>query len=486
MIIVPSSTLCAFSLGGKDPKSYADFLGLVAQVTARVQGDAPGVQEFALQCRDRYLFAAVAFASIALGVELTICGTQGDDTRSTLSWNQPGGAHGALDLAQLEAKEPARAGALELHVTTDEPWLKLTTSGSQGAPTSWEKSPRQLFSEAETHRRWFSLGPDARMGLTVLPEHIYGLLFGILLPIVSGASFCRETPQHAASILAMTSDHQISHLVTVPAHARAILGDLEAHPGTTFGPTVTTMVSSGARLHPALATALAQRGVRVVDILGSTETGGIAWREPSQGELYLPLAGVQVEETPEGCLVLRSPFLPPMAGPFESEDRIALEGKGFRYLGRRDRVVKVGGLRVSLDELTTTVCTIPGVSEAFAFAKEELDPDDLRGSTIWLVVVTDALDRITLWRELRGRLTSSSMPRQVRIVERAPLDERGKVSFAQLEALFDDAPEHPDGSVVERAVTLPPVRAPTCQGHFDGEPIGSAFPVRFPTGRSPA
>lgn len=438
MILAPSPTLCAFSLGAEESRSYADLVQLITKVRERIKQEAPNATSLEILSRDRYHFAAAAFASIASGVELRIGAAGADEKSSALSWAIGGSApSGRLDLAQLEAEEPIAVRPLKLEVMTERPWLTLTTSGSQGTPISWEKSTRQLFSEAEHHRQWLALEPSARIGLTALPEHIYGFLFGVLLPIVSGASFCRETPQHAASILAMTSKASLSHLVTIPAHARAVLADLEAHACAGFGSTLKTILSSGARLHPDLARALSARGLRVIDILGSTETGGIAWREPSRSEQYRALGGVQIEANAEGCLILRSPFLPQRSGPFRAEDRIEMEGDGFRYIGRGDRIVKVGATRVSLDELTTTVRAIRGVTEAFAFAKEELDPNDLRGHAIHLVVVTPVLDRKTLWGELRKRLTHASIPRHVRIIAEAPMDERGKVPIARLEALFD-------------------------------------------------
>lgn len=474
MLLIPSQAVCSFSLAQKPTRSYADFVGFVTALQERIRSRSPSVRVLTLQSRDRYHFAAAAFASLVLGVELKVAATKEGDEISRLSGSSPETSVSALDPLDLSQFDDIKRRAvlpLELDLRAERPWLHLTTSGSDGGPTSWAKSARQLFLEAKLHRQWLGLGPGDRLGLTVRPEHIYGLLFGVLLPIVSGASFCRETPQHAASILAMTEKERITHLVTVPAHLRAVLNDLEAHPSLVVGSATTTMISSGARLHPDLAGAFDARGIRVLDVLGSTETGGIAWREPSRTEVYQPFPGIHVETSPEGRLILSSPFLPNEMVPFASEDRIEPEGGGFRYLGRRDRIVKVAGTRVSLEEVAASVREIPGVLDALSFAKEEEPSVQVRGHVIYLVVVTQVLDRGTVWRELRARLAGASVPRHLRIVDRLPVDERGKIAQKQLETLFAETPPNVEALNSAGEVSLFPVATPICEGHFEGEPI---------------
>lgn len=107
--------------------------------------------------------------------------------------------------------------------------------------------------------------------------------------------------------------------------------------------------SSGAPLSQAASEhARAVLGVAVSEIYGSSETGGIAWREQQRGKLWAPLPGIAVRADAQDCLWLRSPYLPDTEAWERQADRIALEGDGFRLLGRADRIIKVGGKRLSL------------------------------------------------------------------------------------------------------------------------------------------
>jgi acyl-coenzyme A synthetase/AMP-(fatty) acid ligase len=74
------------------------------------------------------------------------------------------------------------------------------TSGSTGAHVACGKSAAQLLGEAELLVRLWDLGPGTRVLATVPPHHLYGLLFGVLVPFMGGGSLVRATPLHAETI----------------------------------------------------------------------------------------------------------------------------------------------------------------------------------------------------------------------------------------------------------------------------------------------
>ena len=68
--------------------------------------------------------------------------------------------------------------------------------------------------------------------------------------------------------------------------------------------------------------------VHLREILGSTETGGIALRDLPE-PTWRPMPGIQVESDSEGRLLLESPFLDArVPRPFACADRIVLDGRG--------------------------------------------------------------------------------------------------------------------------------------------------------------
>jgi acyl-coenzyme A synthetase/AMP-(fatty) acid ligase len=239
-------------------------------------------------------------------------------------------------------------------------------------------------------------------------------------------------------------------LVSVPAHLRALkildVGQL---------PPLVRVFSSGAPLPPDTAKLLRARfGLAVTEVLGSTETGGIASRvsgpeidqadaEAMQARVWTPLPHVRIGIDVEGRLLVDSPFLPPEGPrPWPTADRIEVvdhvaDSPRFRHLGRIDGVVKIGGKRVALAEIERRLLEIPGVEDAAAWVVEV---GGARGSETVAMVVAPGLSPEYLRAELRRWLDPVVIPRRLRLVDALPREQSGKLSRRRLlEAL--DAPK---------------------------------------------
>jgi acyl-coenzyme A synthetase/AMP-(fatty) acid ligase len=265
---------------------------------------------------------------------------------------------------------------------------------------------------------------------TAPAHHLYGLLFSLLVPAVSGGSFVRQTPLHAETIAALARALQASVLVSVPPH----LHGLQAlAPGSL---PALKIFCSGGRLPAGVAAALRQRfGVPLTEILGSTETGGIAWRTGDADEAWTPLPGVQVSAGAEGLLLVDSPFLDPATPrPFAAADRIAPRPDGrFLHLGRADAVVKVAGERVSLAEIEQRLLAVPGVLDAAVVALEDEGP---RQHELGAAVVAPGLTATDLRRALRQHLEPVAIPRRFALLPNLPREATGKLPRQTLLALF--------------------------------------------------
>src|SRR6185369_11152178 len=191
--------------------------------------------------------------------------------------------------------------------------VSVYTSGSTGEHVACRKTAGQLLGEARLLVSLFGLGPDARVLATVPPYHIYGLLFGVLVPLMGGGAFVRGTPHHAETIAAEAARHRASVLCSVPAHLRGLAA---LAPGALRG--LGRIVSSGAPLDPRTAAEVAAlTGTAVTEVLGSSETGGIAWRTGGAGPAWQPFPGVAVDADADGAMLVDSPFLPPPAAGAE-------------------------------------------------------------------------------------------------------------------------------------------------------------------------
>ena len=467
------------AVGDAGPCTVADLQSASARVAQALRGRPPG--DVLLIFEDRFAFAAALLGAWRAQRAVLLPPNGQLDTIRALAHrpdvaaflhDRPGSEDGE-DVSALLAGPPDASDveplAPELHVAT------LATSGSTGAHQLLPKSAAQLLGEAATLAAQFGLGPSDRIAATVPSHHIYGLLFGVLAPLRGGAAFLRETPVHAEAVVAAVDRHGATHLVSVPAHLRA-LEALAPAPHT-----LRRVFSAGAPLPADTARVVARvLGVPVTEAYGSSETGGIAWREDVAAP-WRPFPGVTVAADDDGQLLLDSPLLASDSPrPLRCPDRIAVREDGrFDLLGRADDTVKVGGKRVAIGEIEARALAVPGVRDAAAIAEAS---GAARGTEIWLGVAGDVpADRIRA--ELARWLDPTTLPRRIRVVESLPREDNGKLTRRRLRGLFvpeagvrDMDPDvetvHTDAAGETRTlgVVVPPDLS-YFEGHFPGRPI---------------
>lgn len=470
----------AVALGDAGPRTMADLQDAAARVARALRGRAPG--DVLLIFEDRFAFAAALLGAWRARRAVLLPPNGQPDTIRTLAarpdvaaflHDRAGSSEGEVLGALLAG--PREAGPIE-PLPPDVRVATLATSGTTGDHALLPKTAAQLLGEAATLVAEFGLGPSDRILATVPSHHIYGLLFGVLAPLRAGAAFVRETPVHAEAVAAAIGRHGATHLVSVPAHLRS-LDALAPAPRP-----LRRVFSSGARLPEDTAAVVARvLGVPVTEAYGSSETGGIAWRDDVAAP-WRPFRGVKVSADPDGRLLLESPLL--AAGsprPLPCSDRIALRADGrFDLLGRLDGTVKVGGKRVALGEIEARALAVPGVRDAAALAEAV---DGARGTEVWLAVAASGVAAEPLRAALARWLDPTTLPRRIRIVESLPREENGKLTRRRLRALFvpeapvrgldpDTEAVHADASGETRTlgVLVPPELA-YFEGHFPGRPI---------------
>jgi len=329
-------------------------------------------------------------------------------------------------------KEASPAAPTPLGRDPDAPFLWLFTGGSTGKPRLWSKTPRNLLQEALDLTRGFAVGHEDVILSTAPPQHIYGLLFSVLIPFVSGARILGATHYLPEEIARGLSTSGATLLVGGPAHYRALGADLHA-------PTLRLAFSSGGFLAPADGDRFsAATDKPVIEIYGSTETGGVATRNRYAGETaWTPLEGARVRiagnRLEVGSAYL-SPELPVDAdGYVTSSDRAEPSPDGrFVLLGRADGVVKVAGKRVDLALVEEALRELPGVRDALVLA---LPVDTVRGVDVAALVVTD-LDARAVRAAVASRLPAEATPRRVLAVSEIPTRPTGKRDVEAARALF--------------------------------------------------
>jgi acyl-coenzyme A synthetase/AMP-(fatty) acid ligase len=314
--------------------------------------------------------------------------------------------------------------------------LVLYTSGSTGVPKEAGRRLVNIEAELGALEAVFGAGLGKRRVLaTVSHRHVYGLLFRILWPLLERRPFATFDCEYPEQLLGDVSDASV--LISSPAMLKRI-GHLAASAGRWRA-----VFSSGGFLPPESAADVARvLGAEPIEVLGSTETSGVAWRTPSSAGFEL-LPSVEVRASADELLEVRSPFAG-VDGWQSMGDRVAFRADGrFELLGRADRVAKVEDKRVSLSEIERRLLEHVYVKDAVAVALE----DDARQFVGAVVELTPAgLQALAargkravgtaLRSSLRGRIDAVALPRAFRFPAALPVDAQGKKQIATLVELF--------------------------------------------------
>lgn len=359
--------------------------------------------------------------------------------------------------------------------------LVLFTSGSSGEPVAIEKRLAQLQAEIDVQHALFGVHWAAHEGLrvhaTVSHHHIYGLLFVLLWPLAAGQTFVVERLTYAEEIAAQTAQSP-SLLVASPAHLKRLPPDIDWRGAQRC---MVAVLSSGGPLPADAATQAAQCfGCSPIEIFGSSETGGIAWRQrASDGEAWRALPGVQWRIDDDGLLQVRSPHLADDAWWTTADLAQALPDGRFLLRGRADRIAKIEEKRVSLSAIERALLDTPWVAQA-----RVLVLDAGGAQRVGAVVVPTAAGRQLaamegsrglhqrLKQALASRVESVALPRRWREVDALPLNTQGKTTEAALRALFlrEDVP----------AVQWASAGAGRVEGQFSVPADHLAFDGHFP------
>ncbi|KAB0493875.1 acyl-CoA synthetase family protein [Pseudomonas vancouverensis] len=439
---------------------------------------ARGVQRVAVHLEDAADLAITLLGAWRAGVSVLLPADLQPQTR--LRWAQD------VDLWLTDQPDdacvlndstpPLEAAALDLDACR----LSLCTSGSSGEPKRIDKNLRQLANEVEgLEQLWGAdLGRACIIG-SVATQHIYGLLFRVLWPLCAGRPFVRRQLAFPEDLQRASREHPTFAWVASPALLKRMSDNLD-WPALSA---VRRVFSSGGALPVEAARHLHERlGQWPTEIFGSSETGGIAWRQGN--EPWQPFADVNLSLGDDGALLISSPYLP--AGHVEqTADAARLDADGrFELLGRLDRIVKLEEKRISLPMLEQALMAHDWVCEARLGVVQEN-----RASLGALLVLTDAglhalrnQGRRNLTEQLRRYLSDHcetlALPRRWRLLRQLPLNAQGKLPQADVEALLL-APRPKTPQVLEQIETdgewslqlaVPPDLA-YFSGHFPKAPV---------------
>jgi 4-coumarate--CoA ligase len=316
-----------------------------------------------------------------------------------------------LEDSDLGREPPARVGdwidwILRGHTAADGR-MTVRTSGSTGRPKPCDHAIADLLDEAAFLATQI---PGRRRVVALVPaHHLYGIIWTALLPAALGVEVVVRT-------IGTPFDLAPGDLVVaVPDQWRALLRLTRGFPADIVG------VSSGGALDDRLAADLLADGLaRLLDIYGSSETGGIALRDlPATAYTLLPRWHLlpkdkdwQLGDDRGLCHAL--------------PDHIKRIGdRGLRPTGRRDGAVQVGGHNVWPGRVAIMLRTLDGVVDAAVRLGDD-------GRLKAFIVRDDAADPDLLSaridQAIADRLAGPERPKSIRFGAALPRDALGKLA----------------------------------------------------------
>jgi acyl-coenzyme A synthetase/AMP-(fatty) acid ligase/3-hydroxymyristoyl/3-hydroxydecanoyl-(acyl carrier protein) dehydratase len=396
-------------------------------------------KQFALYTQDAYPFAVMLLALIHAGKDIWIPGNNLSGTTDELTgrgcellgdWSNSGFDY-ALDVQQGRM-------AFDVPQNLSQSQIILFTSGTTGISKPVFKCLRQLQAEIETLERcWGQLLGYSEIVSTVSHQHIYGLLFRVLWPLAAGRCFHSQT---AISSELLVKQAQKACWIASPAHLKRLSEDSPWSSLTNLS----AIFSSGGMLSNEAAERIdINCGKPAIEIYGSTETGGIAWRKYPQ-VYWMPFVGMTLMRDGESVR-LYSPYLDEPNGCV-LEDELTLLDEGLFVLhGRRDRIIKVEEKRLSLVKLEQFLTDGGLLDEVNALVLEH-SRDTIAIAAVLSqhgLKLMQSEGRKLLIKSLKERLNGYFepvlFPRRWLFLSEIPYNTQGKIDTVLLNQLFDQA-----------------------------------------------
>jgi len=431
----PTDTPVAYHAG--QHYSAGQFANAVKNWVDKLQ--AQPFQHYALYTEDAYPFAVLLLALLHAGKQIWIPGNNCPGTARQLSLDcQLLGDWQKGECFDYNLDAPACSGRSLSPLNPLDNQLVIFTSGSTGQAKPIAKCLNQFQLEIATlEQRWGKQLGDAEALATVSHQHIYGLLFRVLWPLSAGRRFHSQAYINPETLV--NAVHQKpAYWIASPAHLKR-LDQQSPWDGISA---LKTIFSSGGALPESAAQQILSSGAQaVIEVYGSSETGGIAWRQQEQA--WTLFTGMRLSCV-DGKWLLHSPYLQTGAGAFQLDDQITLLVDGrFTLHGRSDRIVKIEEKRLSLTELEQRLMTEPWVDEAHALVIARS-----RDVVVAVVMLNQQgfellaiQGRNWLIRQLRITLKPwfepVVLPRKWLFVNTMPLTAQGKIDQQLLKTLLD-------------------------------------------------
>ena len=339
----------------------------------------------------------------------------------------------------------------------DAPALWCHSSGTSGKPKAVIHAQRFARAIEQVSREALGIGADDRLFATSKLFFSYPQANSVFAGLKLGATIVLDpqwpTPQ---SVVATVEAQHPTWLFSVPTLYRSLLREGLGPRLVSAG--VRHCVSAGEALAPTLRDAWReQTGLEIIDGYGASETLILVMLDRGDGQGFTASPGVEIDPLAQGestdaptRLRVRAPTLArgyldrPKAqaeafrdGAFCPADLFApTQTGGWRFAGREDSLVKIGGRWVNLIELEQQLAsTSEAVIEAAAVSVPDADGVDCVAVFFVAVDAIAATAASIALREFAQTLPHHQRPRWLHAVDALPRGPTGKLLRRKLQEL---------------------------------------------------
>ena len=440
---------------GGNYKTWKDFLTDTAKMRRFIEAD--GADEFILHCEDYWYFLCTFVAILQCQKAAYL--TQNITSNFMADVRKPGMTF-LTDQVISEPDAPGLSGAASIKKIIDESEapseqecrttpaidgettrIFLFTSGSTGKPKAVPQRMKEFEEDnAFIISKWGREFTERKLITTVSQHHIYGFLFGISLPFTLGCPFRRNRVEFPEEFEKLTDVSYI--LIATPAFLKRTV-EVEDN----LAMKNVWIFTSGGAVTPELAVQTEKVfGFCPLEVYGSTETSGIAYRQQNKDQLvWTPFDNAKIWLGDDGCIRIISPYIKNPEGFATADLAEIFEDGRFLLKGRSDSIVKIEEKRISMTEVENRLIETGLVADVKVVA---LSNDVRQYLAAALVLNEKGREQfkdtekymINRWFHdfLMKYFENVVIPKKWRFMEKLPVDVQGKKHKLEIMALFEE------------------------------------------------
>ena len=305
--------------------------------------------------------------------------------------------------------------------------MMFFTSGSTGNPVGALKTKKHLEEEVEVLTKLFEKKDIKKVILTVPFIHIYGMLFGLLYPLLNDIDIVLKEHFLPNDLLNLIDDNSL--VVTTPLYIKALnkISQKKDLSKATFVSSTGPLDSKNAKEFKG------KFNTNVMQIFGSTETGGIAYKV-NDDTMWTPMPKVEIQTNDKNELKVISPFVSTtiyensfkdINGIMQTFDYIEKEKEKFRLIGRSSQILKIAGKRYSTIQIENILEEQEEINKALVFVSS--DDDSLRGEVLDITLESSkTFTSRDIKKILQGKLSNLKFSLSLKHVDKIPTSSVGK------------------------------------------------------------